>query len=197
MQPRVLSIPIEVIDAIDKSRISGSTIRCTPASVIVQSTGDGTFTLQAKGHELLTIHAEHPNYQPNQQGLSGVKAVDLLQGDKAQRQIELSLPECTMSRVSNDQHGNNGFVQEYNMGVPGGRFELMYDTDLDPDKIEIFDGRAKDIAGKTPLWSYEGATAKEIGPNKYKSQMIDFHSPIISIKVTGRTIVRLIVNCPK
>lgn len=197
LQPRVLSIPIEVIDAIDKSRISGSTIRCTPASVIVQSTGDGTFTLQAKGHERLTIHAEHPNYQPNQQGLSGVKAVDLLQGDKAQRQIELSLPECTMSRVSNDQHGNNGFVQEYNMGVPGGRFELMYDTDLDPDKIEIFDGRAKDIAGKTPLWSYEGATAKEIGPNKYKSQMIDFHSPIISIKVTGRTIVRLIVNCPK
>lgn len=197
LQPRLLSIPIEVIDAIDKSYVSGSTISCIPASILVQPAGDGKFILQAKGHEVLTIYAEHPNYQPNQQSISGVRAIDLLRGDHIKRQIELSLPECTVSQVSNSQHGNNGFVQEYNMGVPSGRFELMYDTDRDPDKIEVFDGRAKEIASKKPLWSYEGATANEIGVNKYKSQMIDFHSPIISIKVTGQTIVRIIVNCPK
>lgn len=82
------------------------------------------------------------------------------------------------------------------MGVSSGRFELMYDTDLDPDKIEVFDGRAKGLAGRKPLWSYEGATAKEAGSGSYKSQMISFHSPVISIKVTGNSIVRIIVNCP-
>lgn len=197
LQPRVLSIPIEVIDAIDKSHVAGSTISCMPASVQVQPAGDGRFTLQAKGHERLSVYAEHPNYKPNQQGISGVKAIDLLRGDQAKRQIELSLPECTVSEASNSQHGNKGFVQEYNMGVPSGRFELRYDTDSEPDKIEVFDGRAKELAGKQPLWSYEGATAQEVGAFNYKSQMIDFHSPIISIKVTGRSAVRLIVNCPK
>lgn len=83
------------------------------------------------------------------------------------------------------------------MGVPRGRFELKYDTDTVADKIEVFDGRKKDIAGKKPLWEYYGATRSDDEPQHYKSQMIDFNSPIITIRVTGTTVVNIIVKCPE
>ncbi len=197
MKQKEVNLNFRTIDEYDQSLLSNCNLDITvnaSSLTVPNDSGNGKFTLHLKASEKLTIKSTHSGYLDNDYQIKNKNALALSQEQKEQRDIIMKLKPCEGGGIAQDdvkiEKGKFSLV-EYDMKKKLGDFIFDYNTNLEPDLIEVFDSRKDDISSSNIIFSYNRATG-------YSTESVKLHftNRIITVKVTSNSSVwNYKVNC--